>query len=399
MRPSHLKSVLKGAILAAAILLGASLSSAQTTTVNLVARPTSAVLPDGTTVPMWGYSCASATAVPVSPAPCAALNKSAGAGSWSPVVITVPTGNTLTINLTNSLPVPPGATAGVPTSIMIVGQLGGGLGTNPKYAASPSHDDQPVTWSTPNAPGSIFVPPPQNQRVQSFGTEVETGTTTALTWNSLQAGTYLLESGTHPSIQVPMGLYGILVVTTAPTASAPGTAYGAGNTAVTYNAEVPMLLSEIDPAQNNAVSKAVNTAGFSETAALGIRTGGGVASIKVINPGNPLTPYTATPTVMISGGGASPSGTATAAATIDTTPGDAAYGMVTGITVTSPGTGYTSDPSITIVPAAGDTGSGATAFAALDLEANAASMCSGGAGACYPPAVNYTPMYYMFNGV
>ena len=56
--------------------------------------------------------------------------------------------------------------------------------------------------------------------MQSFGTEVAEGTTTALTWYQLKPGTYLLESGTHPSIQVPMGLYGILVVT------APGTATG-----------------------------------------------------------------------------------------------------------------------------------------------------------------------------
>src|SRR6266480_4015284 len=65
-----------------------------------------------------------------------------------------------------------------------------------------------------------------------------------------------------------MGLYGILVVTTAPAGTTAGTAYPAVGTtpAVTYNAEVPLLLSEIDPVQNNAVNAAVNTAGFSETA-------------------------------------------------------------------------------------------------------------------------------------
>jgi len=71
----------------------------------------------------------------------------------------------------------------------------------------------------------------QGNRVRSFGTEVAatpatTGQTpTALTWGGtgqppLRPGTYLLESGTHPSIQVPMGLYGILVVTTAPATGA-----------------------------------------------------------------------------------------------------------------------------------------------------------------------------------
>jgi hypothetical protein len=88
---------------------------------------------------------------------------------------------------------------------------------------------------------------------------------------ALKPGTYLLESGTHPSIQGPMGLYGILVVTAAPVTTgtaAPGCAYpGATATAaclVPYSAEVPLLLSEIDPVQNIAVNTAVNTAGFSE---------------------------------------------------------------------------------------------------------------------------------------
>jgi hypothetical protein len=64
-----------------------------------------------------------------------------------------------------------------------------------------------------------------------------------------------------------MGLYGILVVTTAPAGTTAGTAYSAVGTtpAVTYNAEIPLLFSEIDPVQNKAVNAAVNTVGFSET--------------------------------------------------------------------------------------------------------------------------------------
>ena len=105
-----------------------------------------------------------------------------------------------------------------------------------------------------------------------MGTEVTAGTTTSLTWPLLKPGTYLLESGTHPSIQVPMGLIGVLVVTTAPSGTTPGTAYpGVGTAghhripAVKYNAELPLEFSEIDPVQNAAVNTAVNTAGFSET--------------------------------------------------------------------------------------------------------------------------------------
>jgi len=64
--------------------------------------------------------------------------------------------------------------------------------------------------------------------VQSFSTEVAVGTPASLCWGvcgaggaALKPGTYLIESGTHPSIQGPMGLYGILVVTTAPGAGLP----------------------------------------------------------------------------------------------------------------------------------------------------------------------------------
>src|SRR5581483_10279342 len=96
--------------------------------------------------------------------------------------------------------------------------------------------------------------------VQSFGTEVGHGGPVTLTWSGLKAGTYLIESGTHPSIQGPMGLYGVLVVTD--TSTSPATAY----TGVTYNAYQPLLLSEIDPVQNSAVANAVVTPGFSETA-------------------------------------------------------------------------------------------------------------------------------------
>jgi hypothetical protein len=70
-----------------------------------------------------------------------------------------------------------------------------------------------------------------------------------------------------------MGLYGILVVTAAPTggtSATPGTAY----LNVSYNAEVQLLFSEIDPVQNKAVNAAVNTAGFSETAVWSGQPGG-----------------------------------------------------------------------------------------------------------------------------
>jgi FtsP/CotA-like multicopper oxidase with cupredoxin domain len=304
MQANILRVVRHATITAASALVlalagGASYAQQQ---INLTAGPSTVALPDGSAVPMWGYSCG--TAVTGSTATCANLNPLAT--GWSPVVITVPTGQDLTINLTNSLSF--GANS-VPTSLVIVGQLGGGLGTSATSTPSPDHTNaQPLTWpiagTPPGSPAAgVGTAPAQGPRVQSFATEVAAGATAALTWKAPRPGTYLIESGTHPSIQGPMGLYGILVVTSAPTTAAPaGTAYPG----VTYNAELPLLLSEIDPVQNKAVNAAVNAAAFSETLVWSGQPG---------SCGNPsYVPSATTP-------------------------------------------------------------------------------------ACYPPAVNYTPLYYLFNGV
>ena len=400
MRFNQINSTLKTAVSAASVfLLGTGLALAQQQ-VNLTAGPTSITLPDGSNVPMWGYTCTgvTGTAGTGGPQTCKAANASAGAGSWSPVVITVPTGQDLAINLTNMLPSP------VPTSIMIVGQVGGGLGGGGTPVNSPQHPTQQVTWPTANT-GQVWTPPAQGQRVQSFGTEVAAGSASGspLLWKAPRPGTYLLESGTHPSIQGPMGLYGILVVTSAPTSSA-GTETAAGQAYpnVSYDADVPLILSEIDPAQNNAVYAAVTTAGFSETASRGPSVSGAVLSATVTNGGSG---YSSAPTVTFSG-----TGGATATATIDTgavctgnnVPGGCSptAGQVTGITITGGGMAYTSAPTIILT---GGGGSGAAALSDLARSSNSASICTNTdgspAGACYPPAVNYTPLYYMINGV
>jgi hypothetical protein len=373
------KTTLNAAALVSAFLLLAGATGFGQQVVNLTAGPATTSMPDGTVLPMWGYSCgtaatgSTATCSPLSGSTSAAATGSLGgiyvlnggsgyttpptviitpaagdttgggaaatavvsggavvgfnvtnhgAGytaapkvtiigatalangavaaaspAWSPVVITVPSvsgGASLTINLTNNLSFTPaaGGTANnIPTSIVIVGQVGGGLGT-PTSQPSPDHSNAQgcVTWFiAANPPGtpctsnqSGALPPAQGPRVQSMGTEVTAGafgtaTSTSLTWPALKPGTYLLESGTHPSIQVPMGLIGMLVVTTAPSGTAAGTAYPAvapSTTnaavqatvpAVQYNAEVPFEFSEIDPVQNKTVDQAVRTSGFNET--------------------------------------------------------------------------------------------------------------------------------------
>src|SRR6266853_3773709 len=291
MRMNNFKAILKAALQVVCILPFAAAAAFGQQQVNLTAGSTTVTLPDGSVVPMWGYSCTALAAGVTSSATCAALNPaSAAVGGWSPVVITVPTGQGLTINLTNNLSfTPAGSTTAysIPTSLVIVGQLGGGLGTPGGFTASPDHSALPsnsVSWPIAGGPG--FTPPTQGPRVQSFSTEVAAAGSTpvppqvasgsSLTWTALKPGTYLIESGTHPSIQGPMGLYGMLVVTAAPAGAVAGTAYGTAGTptAVSYNAEVPLLLSEIDPVQNNAVAKALTLPGFSETTVWSGQPGG-----------------------------------------------------------------------------------------------------------------------------
>ena len=254
MRTNNFKDKVKAALRVASILPFAAVVAFGQQQVNLTAGPADLVMPDGSTVKMWGYSC-DAIQKSGSLATCAQLNPAA---AWSPVVITIPTAAAggLSIQLTNHLSF---SAASVPTSLTIVGQLGGGLGTTANLVAGPDHSNAQANITWPIAAGTPGTPPVQGNRVQSFSTEVLGGATAILpAWGNLRPGTYLMESGTHPSIQGPMGLYGMLVVTSAPGAA--GTAYPG----VTYDADVALLLSEIDPVQNNAVSTAVNTAGFSE---------------------------------------------------------------------------------------------------------------------------------------
>lgn len=325
----------------AAALLGLAATAAQAdATLTLTAAPTTTVLPDGQSVPMWGYSCGAASG-----ATCTTLTGAAQtAGTWQPPLITVPKGK-LTITLVNQLGFTAGSeTHNIPTSLVIVGQLGGGLGAAPSRMPSPVHAPIGTTWpgtagamdltgaafvidnagsgytsapavtlsgggggsgatatatingsgqvtgititdpgsgytATPQvtiaAPSSgttatahvgavagtadapVFNAPPQADRVRSFGTEVLVSDAggKALVWNNLRPGTYLVHSGTQPSIQHPMGLYAVLVVTD----TTANTAYG-----VSFDKDIPLLLSEIDPDQNRAVDQAVRTAGFSD---------------------------------------------------------------------------------------------------------------------------------------
>jgi hypothetical protein len=290
------KSLSTAILTGSALLLTSGIAVAQST-VNLTALRQRVVTPDGNIIPMWGWLCGNpaattaggtGTAAAAGGATCTQTNGAAQAvgtttpsSAWQPPLIRVPytaslTGASttgLTITLTNNLP--------VPTSLTIVGQLPNlgtadpnGPGNPTRESGRPQHTAQTATtWTTVVTSQPTFTPPTQGARAQSFVKEANaSGGTITYTWTSLTPGTYLIETGSYPSIQGPMGLYGVLVVTAAPagagTTFAPGSAYPSPTGAVTttgvpYDADAVLLLSEIDAVQNAAADTAVLTAGFS----------------------------------------------------------------------------------------------------------------------------------------
>src|SRR6202158_4108370 len=60
MRTYNFTAVIKAALRVACMLPFAAVAAFGQQTVNLTAGPATAILPDGSTVPMWGYSCGAA---------------------------------------------------------------------------------------------------------------------------------------------------------------------------------------------------------------------------------------------------------------------------------------------------------------------------------------------------
>ena len=174
----------------------------------LRAEPLNVTMPGSATpVPMWGYALDGASCTAVPPATCQATVPGPA--------LTVPVGDpVLTVHLTNNLP--------ANTSIVIPGQ-----------AANMT----PVKFE--------FADDTGRQRVRSFTHETLAGGGTAdYSWTSMKPGTYLYHSGTHPQVQVQMGLYGGVKKDFAAGEIYPG---------VAYSNEVTLLYSEIDPALHTAV--------------------------------------------------------------------------------------------------------------------------------------------------
>ena len=75
MQTNHLRATLKAAVSVVGLLLFGAVAAFGQQQVNLTAGPATVTLPDGSAVPMWGYSCGAA--VTGSTATCATLNPAA----------------------------------------------------------------------------------------------------------------------------------------------------------------------------------------------------------------------------------------------------------------------------------------------------------------------------------
>ena len=176
----------------------------------LRADTTTITMPDGVSVPMWGYA---------EDADQDLTTEDGLVSVPGPVLVVPPGDTTLTVHLKNNLP--------VPTSLMIAGQ--------------PSDDSTPTF---------------QGGRVLSLTDEAgANGGEVSYTWTNLRPGTYLYSSGTHPAVQVQMGLYGALKADVVPgpycTAEPGG---GEAYTHIVYDEDLVLLFSEIDPAFHDAVA-------------------------------------------------------------------------------------------------------------------------------------------------
>lgn len=201
--------------------LSLAATQAQAAEVWLRAGTTTKSMPGSATpITMWGY------------AQC-----TAGFASCGPVTVPGPALNVpaadatgLTVHLDNTL--------GEPTSLVIPGQT---AVMTPVFFEPGSA----TTYTGSRPAGNLTA------RVRSFTHEAAPGGTADYAWPSLRPGTYLYESGTHPQVQVQMGLYGML---THDAVDAAGATRAQAYPGVEYDQAVPVLYGEIDQALHDAVA-------------------------------------------------------------------------------------------------------------------------------------------------
>ncbi len=211
MRSRTISMLLGRACLALGLLL-AWVGGAGAVEYSLTAKVGSMTLPDGETVPVWGFALGNGPVTVPGPR------------------LVVPPGEGLTINLKNLL--------GVPVSLVIPGQKLPDNNTGPVWSDWPN---ETTTWSGSRPTGN------HSARVRSFVHEVAPGQTGTYTWGSFKEGAFLYQSGTNPAQQVQMGLYGAVVKN-----FDEDQAYADSDT--TFDKEILLVYSALDPAMNQAIA-------------------------------------------------------------------------------------------------------------------------------------------------
>ena len=216
MRTNKLTFMKRAAIMAlllcAALPLTAATVYPAVVDVYLYAGAVTKTMPDGTPVTMWGFALE----------PDGAFTTLEGTVGAPGPRLSAAAGDTLNIHLYNSL--------AEPVSLVIPGQ-------------TPQAASLLPTWTDgTTGPRAADI----KKRVRSFTYETAPASVKTYSWSNVKPGTYLYQSGTHPAVQLQMGLYGALTVD-----AASGHAYPAGGE---YASEALLLYSEIDPALHSAVA-------------------------------------------------------------------------------------------------------------------------------------------------
>jgi FtsP/CotA-like multicopper oxidase with cupredoxin domain len=185
------------------MVFGAGSGAAATTTIDLCAKPGTATLTGAFTVPIWGFG------IPATPGDCSTATASLP-GPQLDVTLSATETTTVTFNVTNALPFGHSITFEIPGITFDAGPADVG-------------------------PGGTLI--------RSFTAPISPSAAGAAN----AAGTYLYESGGDAGRQEAEGLYGALIVRP----STAGRAYESASTA--YDVEAPLVLSQIDPAFNNAM--------------------------------------------------------------------------------------------------------------------------------------------------
>lgn len=206
----------------------------------LIAKPLDLTMPDpdgpgprtGAVIPMWAFAedpngaCYNTTPIAARRISPACLGPTASVPGPE---LRLDAGDpNLRIFLTNLLP--------KPVSIVIPGQ---------KMPFQPQAHEGP-TWGD----GTSGPRPGPRARVRSFGSEAgSNGGRNVYTWYQLydtafQPGTFIYQSGTHPQVQVQMGLYGATIRPFAAGQAYPG---------ISFDQEAVLFYSEIDPDLHTAV--------------------------------------------------------------------------------------------------------------------------------------------------